>query len=299
MALLNGDIAFTAIYNSGVSSAYLDILAQSESLSIISEEYENVPLALSFNVQKISSKELRNAISYALDYEELSKYIGGVNAKVANRGFVPSSTVGYVETPKLTRDLAKADELMKMAGYEKVDGYYTKDDKILELTLTYRLDKSIQYSGAELIKNQLEAFGIKINLDGLDSASYNVKTSNKFSDNNISFELALFGYTANGMGMGAGLGTIYVDKNHSVQGGCQVDDDVFKAALVKLESARNINEYYEGAKLMQQYYQEYIPFISLYHDGISYAVSNKYSGYVVDSNFGINNVNTFLALKRN
>ena len=101
------------------------------------------------------------------------------------------------------------------------------------------------------------------------------------------------------MGMGAGLGTIYADKSHSVQGGCQVDDDFFKAALVKLESARNIDEYYEGAKLMQQYYQEYIPFISLYLDGISYAVSNKYSGYVVDSNFGINNVNTFLALKRN
>ena len=186
-----------------------------------------------------------------------------------------------------------------MAGYEKLNGYYTKDNKILELTLTYRLDKSIQYSGAELIKNQLEEFGIKVKLDGLDSASYNAKTSNKFSDNNISFELALFGYTANGMGIGAGLGTIYVDKNHSVQGGCQVDDDVFKAALTKLESARNINEYYEGAKLMQQYYQEYIPFISLYHDGISYAVSNSYFGYVVDSNFGINNVNTFLALKRN
>ena len=299
MALLNGDIAFTAIYNSGVSSAYIDVLAQSDTLNIISKEFENVPLALSFNVQKISSKELRNDISYALDYEELSKYIGGVNAKVANRGFVPSSTVGYIETPKLTRDLAKADELMKIAGYEKVDGYYTKDNKALELTLTYRLDKSIQYSGAELIKNQLEAFGIKINLDGLDSASYNAKTSNKFSDNNISFEIALFGYTANGMGMGAGLGTIYADKSHSVQGGCQVDDDFFKAALVKLESARNIDEYYEGAKLMQQYYQEYIPFISLYLDGISYAVSNKYSGYVVDSNFGINNVNTFLALKRN
>ena len=298
MALLNNDLDFTTIYNSGVSSTYLDVLQSSENLTILRESSENVPLVLAFNVQKVSSKELRNAISYALDYEQIVKYIGGENAKVANRGFVPSSTVGYKESERLTKDLIKADELMKKAGFEKINNYYCKDNKELVLTLTYRLDKSVQLLGAELIKNQLEEFGIKIILDGLDSASYNAKTSNKFSNNNVNFELALFGYTSAGMGMGAGLGTIYVDKNHSVQGGCQVDDEYFTTILSKLENANDMNEYNAAAYLIQDYYDQNSPIIALYHDILSYAVSNRYSNYVTDSTFGINNVNTFLSIKR-
>lgn len=298
MALLNQDLDFTTIYNSGVSSTYLDILENSDELAIIRESSENVPLVLAFNVQKVSSKELRNAISYALDYEQIAKYIGGENAKVANRGFVPSSTVGYKESEKLRKDLVKADELMKIAGYEKINNYYCKDNKKLVLTLSYRLDKNVQILGAELIKNQLEEFGIQIILDGLDSASYNAKTSNKFSNNNVNFEIALFGYTAAGMGMGAGLGTIYVDKNHNIQGGCQVDDEYFSIVLDNLENAKNIDEYYNAAHLIQDYYDQNTPLLALYHDGVSYAVSNRYSSYVTDSTFGINNVNTFLNIKR-
>ena len=72
---------------------------------------------------------------------------------------------------------------------------------------------------AEMIKTQLEAFGIQVNLDTVDKDAYNAKTSNKFSENNITMEAAIYGYTAAGMGMGNGLGSIYVDGNHAVQGG--------------------------------------------------------------------------------
>ena len=58
-----------------------------------------------------------------------------------------------------------------------------------------------------MIKTQLEAFGIQVNLDTVDKDAYNAKTSNKFSENNITMEAAIYGcYTAAaGMGMGNGL----------------------------------------------------------------------------------------------
>ena len=59
-----------------------------------------------------------------------------------------------------------------------------------------------------------------------------------------------------------------------------------------------MNEYNAAAYLIQDYYDQNSPIIALYHDILSYAVSNRYSNYVTDSTFGINNVNTFLSIKR-
>ncbi len=301
MALLNGDIDFTFIYSSGVGATYLDVLSANEGIKTLSYSAANVPLVLAFNNSKtpFADENLRKAISYMVDYSQMASYVGGQKAKVANRGFVPESTVGYKATEQLSTDLGKADSYMKAAGYSKdANGKYVdKDGKQLSFSVTYRLDKAPQVSGAELLKTQLEALGVSVELDGLDSASYNAKTSNKFSDNNVSFEAALFGYTSAGMGMMNGLGTIYVDKFHSVQGGCQVDDPQFAAALSKMSSAKDIDQYIDGAHDMQDFYAEHTPLIALYWDSMSFAVSSKYSGYQIDNVFGLNNVDTWFNLK--
>ena len=95
---------------------------------------------------------------------------------------------------------------------------------------------------AEMVKTQLEAFGIQVNLDTVDKDACNAKTSNKFSENNITMEAAIYGYTAAGMGMGNGLGSIYVDGSHAVQGGCQVFDEAFSTILDELKAAKTIEE---------------------------------------------------------
>ncbi len=303
MALASGDIDFTFIYSSGVGATYLDVLAENKDLDILSYSAANAPLVLSFNNGRapFDNENLRQAISYAVDYSQIASYVGGRNAKVANRGFVPESTVGYKETERLSTDLAKADSYMVAAGYSKnADGKYVdKDGSQFSFTLTYRLDRPVQVSGAELLKTQLEAFGISVELEGLDSASYNAKTSNKFSENNVSFQAALFGFTSAGMGMMNGLGTIYVDKNHSVQGGAQVTDGQFTAALAKMAAATTIEQYYEGAYEMQDFYAQHAPILALYWDSMSFAVSGKYTGYEIDNVFGINNVQTWMGIREN
>ncbi|MDD5972931.1 MAG: ABC transporter substrate-binding protein, partial [Spirochaetales bacterium] len=165
MALNNGDLDFTFIYNSGVSENYLEVLNENNNLEVLSTNSQGIPLVLAFNNSsaKLSDVNLRKAISYALDYEVIRKYVGGSGSGIANRGVVPSSTFGYIETQKLEQNLSLAATLLQNSGYEKVGAYYQKDGEVLSLTLSYRLDKTAQVAGAELIKTQLETFGIKVN----------------------------------------------------------------------------------------------------------------------------------------
>lgn len=303
LALMNGDIDMTFIYSSGTGSTYLEVLEGNDSVKVLSAAAANAPCVFAFNNSDpvFSDVNLRKAVSCALDYAVIAEYVGGKSASVANKGFVPEATVGYKETDRLETDLQKAASLMEAAGYSRnAEGrYVSADGTELVITITYRLDKAVQINAAELCKTQLEAFGIGVVLDGLDSASYNAKTSNKFSNGNITFQTAIFGYTAAGMGMMNGLGTIYVDRSHSVQGGCQVDDPAFTSALSRMEEAATIEQYYEGAHQMQDFYQDYVPLIALYWDNMSYAVASRYDGYAIDNVFGVNNVETWAGLRTN
>ena len=164
-------------------------------------------------------------------------------------------------------------------------------------TLTFRSDRNNQVSCADIIKNCLEAFGMEVKLEGLDSASYNAKTSNKFSENNITMEAALFGYTSAGMSMGSGLGTIYVDGSHAVQGGAQVFDAGFKSAVTALGSAATLDAYAAAAAKVQDYYAEHMPLVGLYWDSLTYGASSKLTGLTVDNVFGLNNANNWFTVK--
>ena len=225
LALQQGDIDMVWAYSAGVAGTYQDVLSTDTNVSLVNVAAANAPAVLAFNNAKglFSDENLRQAVSYALNYEEFKTYFGSAYAEIPNRGFVPSTTVGYTDTEKLTTDTAKADEYMKAAGYteKNADGFYVNaDGAAAAFTLTVNAAKETHVGYAEMIKTQLEAFGIQVNLDAVDKDAYNAKTSNKFSENNITMEAAIYGYTAAGMGMGNGLGSIYVDGNHAVQGGC-------------------------------------------------------------------------------
>lgn len=303
LALQQGDIDMVWSYSTGVAGTYQDVLSADTNVSLVNVAAANAPAVLAFNNAKglFSDENLRQAVSYALNYEEFKTYFGSAYAEIPNRGFVPSTTVGYTDTEKLTTDTAKADEYMKAAGYteKNADGFYVNaDGAAAAFTLTVNAAKETHVGYAEMIKTQLEAFGIQVNLDAVDKDAYNAKTSNKFSENNITMEAAIYGYTAAGMGMGNGLGSIYVDGNHAVQGGCQVFDEAFSSILDELKAAKTIEEYYTGAAKLQDYYAAHMPLIALYWDNMMLAYSSKLDNVTVDAVFGLNNVNNWFSITR-
>lgn len=303
LALQQGDIDMVWAYSAGVAGTYQDVLSTDTNVSLVNVAAANAPAVLTFNNAKglFSDENLRQAVSYALNYEEFKTYFGSAYAEIPNRGFVPSTTVGYTDTEKLTTDTAKADEYMKAAGYteKNADGFYVNaDGAAAAFTLTVNAAKETHVGYAEMIKTQLEAFGIQVNLDAVDKDAYNAKTSNKFSENNITMEAAIYGYTAAGMGMGNGLGSIYVDGNHAVQGGCQVFDEAFSSILDELKAAKTIEEYYTGAAKLQDYYAAHMPLIALYWDNMMLAYSSKLDNVTVDAVFGLNNVNNWFSITK-
>ena len=303
LALQQGDIDMVWAYSTGVAGTYQDVLSTDTNVSLVNVAAANAPAVLAFNNAKglFSDENLRQAVSYALNYEEFKTYFGSAYAEIPNRGFVPSTTVGYTDTEKLTTDTAKADEYMKAAGYteKNADGFYVNaDGAAAAFTLTVNAAKETHVGYAEMIKTQLEAFGIQVNLDAVDKDAYNAKTSNKFSENNITMEAAIYGYTAAGMGMGNGLGSIYVDGNHAVQGGCQVFDEAFSSILDELKAAKTIEEYYAGAAKLQDYYAAHMPLIALYWDNMMLAYSSKLDNVTVDAVFGLNNVNNWFSITK-
>ena len=303
LALQQGDIDMVWAYSTGVAGTYQDVLSTDTNVSLVNVAAANAPAVLAFNNAKglFSDENLRQAVSYALNYEEFKTYFGSAYAEISNRGFVPSTTVGYTDTEKLTTDTAKADEYMKAAGYteKNADGFYVNaDGAAAAFTLTVNAAKETHVGYAEMIKTQLEAFGIQVNLDAVDKDAYNAKTSNKFSENNITMEAAIYGYTAAGMGMGNGLGSIYVDGNHAVQGGCQVFDEAFSSILDELKAAKTIEEYYTGAAKLQDYYAAHMPLIALYWDNMMLAYSSKLDNVTVDAVFGLNNVNNWFSITK-
>ena len=303
LALQQGDIDMVWAYSTGVAGTYQDVLSTDTNVSLVNVAAANAPAVLAFNNAKglFSDENLRQAVSYALNYEEFKTYFGSAYAEIPNRGFVPSTTVGYTDTEKLTTDTAKADEYMKAAGYteKNADGFYVNaDGAAAAFTLTVNAAKETHVGYAEMIKTQLEAFGIQVNLDAVDKDAYNAKTSNKFSENNITMEAAIYGYTAAGMGMDNGLGSIYVDGNHAVQGGCQVFDEAFSSILDELKAAKTIEEYYTGAAKLQDYYAAHMPLIALYWDNMMLAYSSKLDNVTVDAVFGLNNVNNWFSITK-
>ena len=66
-----------------------------------------------------------------------------------------------------------------------------------------------------------------------------------------------------------------------------------------MAKATNIEEYYQGAYAMQDFYSEQTPVVALYWDSMSFAVSSRFTGYVIDNVFGLNNVETWFNIKEN
>ena len=295
MALRSGDIDLVWNYSTGVSTNYADVLG--EDVSLMSVSAANVPAVLGFNNAKgfFADENLRHAVSCALDYQQFKTLFGSEHAATPTRSFAPATTLGYMDSSELTQDIPAAESYMKAAGYEKnADGFFEKDGAEASFKLSCNAEKETHAGCAELIKTQLEAFGIHVELDSLDKDSYNAKTSNKFSGNNVTMEAAIYGFTAAGMGMGSGLGTIYVDGSHNVQGGCQVFDEDFAAAKQALDEAYSIEEYYAAAAQVQTYYAEHCPLLALYWDNLLYAYNSRLDGLEADALFGLNNAENWL-----
>lgn len=118
-------------------------------------------VTFSMKDKTLANKDLRYALSYALDKDALVKACYGEDAARTATGFLPATVFGHKDTGVLPYDLEKARELMKKAGYEN------------GLTLKFLIEpRELDARLAEAIQNMWSKIGLKVEIFQMVASSY-------------------------------------------------------------------------------------------------------------------------------
>lgn len=294
MALQSGEIDMIYKYGSGISSSAVEVFSDDEDITLQALDTVAISSALVFNTnaEPFDDATLRKAVAYAIDYEAFRTLFGSSYSDNTYEGFVAASTFGFTETAVLAQDLERSIELLEEAGYTDTDGdgFVDKDGENLVLPILIRSDRSVDARYAELIKNNLALVGIDVSLELCESAVFTERVES-FADHTA----IITSLTAYGMEKDMGLGSLYIASTSSTSY-AHLDDEVYLALLEKAQSCENLEDYALVAAEIQKYYADNMPAISLLQDAQIVAYSSALDGFVVDSNFGIFNIQSWFSI---
>ena len=157
VALQNGDL-----------DTYVCMTIDDYNLFNSDENYVGGPVTISstaslmMNTQKgkLADEKVREAIEYAIDAEQVNMAVTGGLADTAISIF-PADAQGYTENvPQYPYDPEKAKELLKEAGYNGE-----------EIGLLYSTTSAKTVSWATTVQAFLNAVGINVRMDGVDTAT--------------------------------------------------------------------------------------------------------------------------------
>ncbi|MDD5422185.1 MAG: peptide-binding protein [Candidatus Omnitrophica bacterium] len=119
---------------------------------------------------RFADVRVRQAINYAVDKQEIVDTIFFGLAKVTTGPFIMDSWAYNNDVKPLPRDLPKARELLKEAGWEdrNADGWLEKDGKVFEFTVLLNQGNAERQRTAEMIQGYLREVGIRTKIRVLE-----------------------------------------------------------------------------------------------------------------------------------
>ncbi|NMC76486.1 MAG: ABC transporter substrate-binding protein [Candidatus Methanofastidiosa archaeon] len=250
-------------------------------------------LGLNLQREPMSDVNFRNAISYAINYEELVNVEALGYGSVPNRGFVPPTMEFYKETPKLVYDVEKAKQLLDEAGYKdnnKNGILETPAGKDIKIIMLVRSDYA---RSGELVQDYLEKVGINVTIKTVDQSTW-ISLKDKYY-----YDLTITRTTPWGMLMHAQWGTGYFDTRRTGEGVLHIlDDPDFVKICDNILSTTDPSKMKTYAYEVQDYYSENLPGIALYWNENVTPYNKNYTGWYVDPLYGVYNTDTFLNLQK-
>ena len=250
-------------------------------------------LGMNLQRQPMSDLEFRNAISYAINYEEIVKIEALGYGSVPNRGFVSPTMEFYKDTPKLEYSVEKANQLLEEAGYKDNNGNgirETLEGKDIKIIMLIRSD---YVRSGELVQDYLKKVGIDVTLKSVDTSTW-ISLKDKYY-----YDLTITRTTPWGMLMHAQWGTGYFDSRRTGEGVLHnLDDPEFLRICDNILSTTDAAKMQTYAYQVQDYYSENLPGITLYWNENITPYGKKFSGWYVDPLYGIYNTDTFLNLEK-
>jgi peptide/nickel transport system substrate-binding protein len=212
---------------------------------------------------------VRKAISHAINYDEMIKYIEKSNARRAP-GFIPEGVLGHDSTiPFYTFDLDKAIEYMKNSAYPK--GFTTN--------LMYAIERKAEFEqAAEYIQSYLKKIGINVKPQKI---AFDVQLAMQEKGN---YGLSLMTYSALMPSADDTAGWVY--DTTRAHGGWNASHWYDKDVVAKLVKAREIDDLAEQEALYKAVDRKAVEnavYIYLYRIAIQFAMRENVKNFFFDS----------------
>ncbi len=293
LALEKGEVDTYYRYASTYPYSNVDRLKATDRFDFIEQPHLGLRF-LGFNLRKkpMSDIRFREAISFAIDYQEIIKLDTLGYGEIPNRGFIPPVMPAFKETIRLEHDLERAKDLLTQAGYidRDANGFREAIDTA-EMSLTILISDDYVRT-AELVKDYLDAAGIKAQLKTVD---YNTWISMKDKNN---YDLVVSRTSPWGMFMHANWATGYFDARRTGEGVLHnVDDPRFYKLCDEILSTKDEEKLKGYASQVQDYYSQFLPAIALYWSRIVIPTQKKITGWSPNPLYGLFNIKNFLYLR--
>jgi peptide/nickel transport system substrate-binding protein len=165
-------------------------MLKSKGMTVIEDKRSwNRKLMINHHKEPFSKKKFRHALACAINRQELvDKGHQGFGSAASCGLLSPDHEFYNPQTPNYEYSPAKAEQLLNELGYKKgADGFFSKDGKPLTVHLLASAMSSTDRDG-EIIRQQLEKAGIKVDLQNMEKTAADTKIVN------WDFDLAVSGH---------------------------------------------------------------------------------------------------------
>lgn len=281
MALAKGEVDAFYDYASGYPYTYVPRLMKSPEMKFLTATNIGIPAALGFNLDKypLNIREFREAISYAINYEDINSYIFAGYGTIPGAGFIPPSLPDFnKDVRKLQYDPKRAKEILDALGFKDKDGdglRETPEGKKLALLLLGR-SSGEEARMLELLSRNLKDVGINIENKTVDQSTWIALKDEK------KYDLVFFRTTPWGMLMHAGSGSGYFDARRTGAGVLHnfADQEFLNACdeILKTTDPAKIKEFNNK---LQEMYAHHLPAIALCWTDTIYPCRANWEGWTV------------------
>ena len=233
-------------------------------LIIITAPYTwNAKLTINHQKEPLSSKQLRQALAYAINRTALVEITQMGHALAGSPGMMPPTSSWYnPDTPQYEYDPTRAKQLLEGMNYTLENGYFTKGGEELKLELIAEADfKEV----GQFVKDQLEAVGIKIEFSTLEAKTVDARVEA------WDFDLSIYGH--GGLYEPSVLYTVIAGEgfNSARYHSNETLNQLLEAQLSEMDAEKRKGLVWQ----IQEIYAEDLPALTLYypdwywaHDGI-------------------------------
>ena len=236
---------------------------------------EHIFLALNTQNALLSNLEVRQAISYAIDKNNIISSVFGGNAYTSD---FPLSYGSWLYDGTDTNSIysqEQANQVLQDAGWTRGRTMWSKRinnrTQRISLNLMVKASDANRVSVANIIKQQLEAIGITININSLSDEQYNAAIANK------GYDILLASSTVSAS---PNLTTYFGEGNLA-----NYTNQEVSAIMQEVNNTTDENVLKEKYKRLKEIYKTDIPYISLYTNKNIVAYNTELAGEVASNWF--------------